>query len=64
MILDNMVRNWLLLMVEDKLVVHEGLGLMVGGCLGLFYAVDCMVESIYSEWLQGSLNVLIGLFWR
>ena len=64
MILDNMVRNWLLLMVEDKLVAHEGLGLMVGWCLGLFYAVDCMVESRYSEWLQGSLNVLIGLFWR
>ena len=40
---ENVVRNWIALMVEDELVSHEGLELAVGQCLGLFYADDGMV---------------------
>ena len=35
---------------------------MVGRCLGLIYADDSVVELQDPEWLQGALNVLIGLF--
>ena len=59
-----MVQNWLALTVEDELVAHKELGLVVGRCLGLFYADDGMAESQYPEWLQGAINMLIGLFWR
>ena len=38
LIVDNVVRNWLVMMLEDQLVAHKGLGLEVGGCMGLFYA--------------------------
>ena len=47
--------------VEDQLAAQEGLGLAVGRCLGLLYTDDGMVESRDTEWLQGALNVLIGL---
>ena len=62
LIVDNVVRNWLALVVEDQLVTQEGLGLLVGRCLGLFYVDYGMVVSQDPEWLQGSLNVLIVLF--
>ena len=51
-------------MVEDQLVAQEGLGLVVGKFLGLFYASDGMVGFLDPEWLQGDLNMLIGLFRR
>ena len=44
------------------MVAHEVLGLLVGICLVLFYADDSVVVSRDPEWLQGDLNVLIGLF--
>ena len=56
-----MVRNWLTMTVEDQYVVHKRLEIAVGGCLGLFYADNILVVSCYLEWLQGALNVLIGL---
>ena len=62
MIFDNVVRNWLALTVEDKLVDHEGLGFVVGRCLGPFYADDGMVGSRYLEWIQGAPNLLIRIF--
>ena len=34
----NVESNWLGMTVEDQLVVHGGLGLMVGRCLVVFYA--------------------------
>ena len=51
LIVDNVVRNWLALAVEYQLVSHEGLGLLVGRCLGLFYADDIMVVLRGPEWL-------------
>ena len=59
--MENVVRNWLLLMVEYQLVDQEGMGLVVGKCLGLFYTDNGVVGLWYMEWLQGALNLLIGL---
>ena len=57
-----MVRSWIVLTVEDQLLDQEGLGLEVVRCLVLFYVDDGMVGLQDTEWLQGSLNVIIGLF--
>ena len=62
LIVENVVSNWIAMTVEDRLVAQEGLGLTVGRCMGLFYAEDNVVGSWDKEWLQGALNVFIGLF--
>ena len=59
-----MVRNWLVIMVEIQLFAQEVLLLAVGRCMGLFYADNSMVVLQYPEWLQGVLNVIIGIFIR
>ena len=64
LIVYNMVCNWLALMVDDQLSVQEGLGLALGRCLVIFYANGGMVESRDPDWLQGNLNVIIGIFCR
>ena len=64
LIVDNVVWNWLVLTVEDQMITQEGLGLAVGRCLGIFYGENSVVVSRGLEWLQGALNVLIGLFHR
>ena len=51
MIVNNLVWNWLVLMVEEKMVAHERLGLWVGRCLGLFYAGNDMVELRDPGWI-------------
>ena len=64
MVTNNMVRNWMSRRVEEKLVAHDGLGLMMGQCIGMFYANDGLVWSREQKWLRGSLNMPIGLFRR
>ena len=54
--------NWLTLTVGDQLVTQEGMGLVVGMCLGLFYVDDSVVGLRDPKWIQGELHVLIGLF--
>ena len=49
--------------MEDKLVAHEGLVLVVWQCLGIFYSKNRMGVLQDPVWLQGALNVLICLFW-
>ena len=44
-------------------MAHDGLGEAVGQCLEVFYANYGMVVSIDPDWLQHSMNVLVGLFW-
>ena len=44
-IVNNMVRYWLSLAVENQLVVQEVLLLALGGCLGLLYADNGVVGS-------------------
>ena len=50
------------MMVEEQLVVHEGLGLAVGRILVLLYVDECVVGSRDPDWLQDTLNGLISLF--
>ena len=45
MVVDNVMRNWLSLVVEIKLVSHDGLGLAVGLCMGMLYADGGLVRS-------------------
>ena len=59
-----MAKNWLALTTDNRLVAQEGIGLEVRMCLGLFYADGNVVGSRDLEWLQGAMNVLIGLFRR
>ena len=59
---ENVIRTWLAMIVEDQRVDHNGIGDTIGRCLGVFYADDGMVGSIDTEWLQHSINVLVGLF--
>ena len=40
------------------------MGLALGQCLGLFNAENGIMISSDIEWLQGALNVLIGILWR
>ena len=44
--LENVIRTWLDMTVEDKRVGHDGLGETVGWCLRIFYANDGMVGYI------------------
>ena len=62
--MDNVVQDFLDLTVEYQLVTQEGLGLVVGRCLVLFYAYAGVLLSRVPEWIQGGLNMLIGLFLR
>ena len=62
LVVDNVVHKWLFVTVEDELVAHDGLGLVVGRCMGMFYMDDGMVESREPDCIQGSFNVLISLF--
>ena len=62
--MDNVIRTWLAMIVEYQRVSHNGLGDTVGRCLGVFYADDGMVVSRDADWLQHSMDVLVGLFQR
>ena len=64
LIVYNVVCNWLALMVDDQLPAQEGLGITLWRCLVIFYANGGMVGSRDPNWLQGDLNVIIGLLRR
>ena len=61
---DNVIRTWLAMTVEDQRVAHDGMGDTVGRCLGLFYANNDMVGSHDLDWLQNTINILVGLVRR
>ena len=50
--------------LKDHMMDHGGLGETFERCLGVFYANDGMVGSQFADWLQHSMNVLVGLFRR
>ena len=50
------------MMLGDQLVAHEVLVFVVGRCMGLLCADNCVLGSQDTEWLQGAMNVLIVLF--
>ena len=62
LIVDNVVPNWLVLVVEDQMVTQEGLGVTVGRYMGLFYIDNGVVRLWDPEWNQGALNMIIVLF--
>ena len=63
-VVENIIRTWLDMKLEDQRVAHDGLGYTVGWCLGVFYADNGMVGSRDLDWLQHAMNVLVGLFRR
>ena len=52
------------LVVEGKSATHGGLRVVVGRCMGMFYADDGMIGWRGPEWIQGDINVLVILFRR
>ena len=49
--------------MEDKAVIEDRLVHAVVHILGVFYADYWILGSQDKEWIQGSLNVLVRLFW-
>ena len=64
MVVDNVIRTWMAMTVEDQRVAYYGLGETIGWCLGVFNSEDFMVGSHDSDWLQHAMNVLVGLLRR
>ena len=60
----SVVCHCLSLTVEDNSAMHDGLGMVVGSFMGVFYSDDSMIISRDPEWLQAAINVIIGLFRR
>ena len=48
--------------IYNDLVIHGGLGHAVGQSLGVFYVDNGLLRLWEPEWIEGALNVLIGLF--
>ena len=42
-VVDNVIRNWMAMKIENQPVIQEILGETVGWCVGVFYADDRMV---------------------
>ena len=58
---DSVICHWLSLKMEDNFAIHDGLGMAVGRSMGLLCADDGLIGSQDLEWIQGTINVLIGL---
>ena len=50
-VVENFIRTWLSMTVEDRMVSHDGMGESVVWYLEIFYANYGMVSSIEEEWL-------------
>ena len=60
---NSVVGHWISLMVEDEAVIQDRPGHAVGQRLRVFYVYNGILVSQDPEWLQGSLNFLVRLFW-
>ena len=60
----SVVQHWFSLTEEVKYATNDGLGMAVGRSMGIFYADDSLIGSQDPEWLQGAINVLIGILHR
>ena len=63
-VVDNVIRTCLAMTVEDQRVTHDRLEETVGRCLGVLYADYGLVVSCDLDWLQHTINDLVGLFIR
>ena len=61
-VVDNIIRTWLDMTVEDQRVAHYGMGEAVGSCPVVFYADDGMVLLRDAEWIHHSMRIPVGLF--
>ena len=61
-VVENVMRTWLAMTLEDHRMAHDRMGEGVGQRLGVLYADDCMFGSKDAEWLQHFMKVLFGLF--
>ena len=61
---DNVVRNWLSITVEDDMIINYGMVHVVIWSMGVFYAENGLIGPLYPEWILRTLNVLIGLFYK
>ena len=61
-VVDNVIRTWMSMTVEDQRVAHDRLVETVGRCLGVYYADYGMVASREPDYLQKFMNFRIGLF--
>ena len=64
MAVEIVVRHWMPLTAEEESAAHEGLGMVVGWYMGVFYTDDGIIRSRDTEWLQGDIKVIIKLFRR
>ena len=63
-VVNNFIRNWLDMTVEDQRVAHGGLRENIGRCLRVFYSKDYIVVLCDSDWLHHVMTILVGLFRR
>ena len=63
-VVENVIRTWFAMIVEDQRVAQKGMLEAVGQFLVVFYTKDGMVGSIDAKWLQHSMKILVGLFPR
>ena len=61
-VVENFIRTWMTITVEEQRVNHDRLVETSGRCLGVFYVNDGMVISRDADWLQHAMNILVGLF--
>ena len=54
---ESVIRHWMSLTVEDEQATHEGLWIVVGKCMVLFYADDGMIISRDPEWPIKGLSI-------
>jgi Reverse transcriptase (RNA-dependent DNA polymerase) len=55
---DNVIRYWLSLVVEDNQIISQGFGDTVDSRLALFYADDGLLSTTQTPWLQQALDIL------
>ena len=63
-VVENFIRTWLAMTVEDQRVAKDGMRETIGRCLSVFYGNYGMMGSHNLDWLQHAMNVLVGLFRR
>ena len=59
---ESVFHHWISLTEEEKSAIHDGFGMVVEISRYMFYADDGLIGSRDPEWLQGGINILIGLF--
>ena len=57
--INSVVHHWISLTEEDESATYEGLGIVLGRYMGVFYEDYGMIESRDPEQLQGAINIFI-----